>query len=56
MADVIPEAAEEMTFLLLVIELEMSGAPTTTCNIVQLNIMIGILEIWLTKKNFNIVK
>lgn len=44
MADVTPEAAEEMTFLLLVIELEMSGAPTTTCNIVQLNIIIMIIK------------
>lgn len=56
MADVTSEAAEEITFLLLVIELEMSGAPTTTCNIVQLNIMIGVLDIWLAKKNFNIFK
>lgn len=56
MADVTPEVAEEMTFLLFEIELEMSGAPTTTCNIVQLNIMIGVLDIWLTKKNFNTFK
>lgn len=56
MADVTPEAAVEMTVLLFEIELEMSGAPTTTCNIVQLNIMIGVLDIWLTKRNFNIFK
>lgn len=52
MAEVTPEAAEEMTLLLLEIELEMSGAPTTTCNIVQLNIMISVLDIWLTKNEF----
>lgn len=50
MVDVTPEAAEEMTFLLLEIELEKSGAPTITCNISQLNIMIGVLDILVTKK------
>lgn len=56
MADFTPEAADERVLLLLEIELEMSGAPTTTCNIVQFNIMIGVLDIWLAKKEFSHLK
>lgn len=45
MADFIPEAAEERVLTLFEIELEMSGAPTTTYNIIQQNIMIGIMDL-----------
>lgn len=52
MADFTPEAAAVRVLLLLEIELEMSGAPTTTCNIVQFNIMIVVLDKWLAQKEF----
>lgn len=45
MAAVTPEAAVERVLTLLEREVEISGAPTTTYNIVQQNIMMGVLDL-----------